>query len=285
MEPLPPGWRVLLDALYLRLDSLERAYRYVLGAFVMLALLTPLDNLLEIPHGVFLWVSGADRPFAEWKRDYDPVAVANSPTVMTAQGLDLRGLPPVTALPSIGFYWMLAFTAIFMGGQYWFFPKWGVSFAIPVFGLFAGGLAGGALLLLLEYAAGLRLVDTKFRAAARPGGWVGSFAQLFGGWQNRPWVYLVVLATALAAAWLAVRLLRRDPVWGRLLMLLILCIGAAAESLAGFAVDLATRIRQPAAFLTGTFVSLLIGAPMVLWTVGPLIKAWRLHRASSSGGP
>ncbi len=286
MERRPSGWSILADEVYARLAGVERVYRLLLGGFVVLALMAPLDNVLELPHGAFLWSVGAERPFSEWRRDYDRVAAEKTPQARNERGLVLRALPPLTALPGIGFYWMLAFTGIFLAGQRWFFPTArGVSIAAPVFGLFAGGLTGSALLLFLEFSGSLQRMDRRFRLAAENGGWIGRLSALFGGWQNRPWIHIVVFVAAAIAGIAALRLLRRDPERGRFHLLSILFMGAAAESLAGFAVDLATRIRQPTAFLTGTFVTLLIAVPMTIWAPAPLLRAWRERRQAEVPTP
>ena len=279
MEQLPAGWRILADKVYSHIDSLQYWYRYLLAVFILFTLVAPVDNLLEVPHGVYLWAAGEQHPFAQWKKDYDPGVV----NAVKPDGLNLGMLPPLTALPGLGFNAGLLIAAIFLGTQYSFLPHRGVSLAVPVFGWFLGALAGSATLLFLEFAARLRLLDEQARLAAAAEGWMSRAVSLAGGWQNRPWVYAVVAVTGSIAAIFARRLLRKDPERGRLHLLLILFVGAASISLAGFAVDLATRIRQPATFLSGTFVTLLIAGSMVVWSLGPLLEAWKQSR--SKGAP
>lgn len=46
MERRPSGWSILADEVYARLAGVERVYRLLLGGFVVLALMAPLDNVL-----------------------------------------------------------------------------------------------------------------------------------------------------------------------------------------------------------------------------------------------
>ncbi|MFN7918757.1 MAG: hypothetical protein U0Q16_01590 [Bryobacteraceae bacterium] len=284
MDDLPSGWRVVAGIVYSKVPSFERWYRIALAGFILFTLVTPLDNLVELPHGLYLWAGGEAEPFAQWKRDYDPEVASRSPVGMTSDGLRLAAQPPLTALPGLGFLPAILIAVTFLGTQYFFFPRHGFSLAVPVFGWFSGGLAGSAALLFLEYTARLRSLDERMRQAASGADWIGT-AIRWAGWQNRPWVYLVIAVFGVIAAIAARRLLRRDPAEGRLMLLLILLAGSLGESLAGFAVDLATRIRQPATFLSGTFVTLLISGSMVMWTIGPLLTAWRQARQLSEPAP
>lgn len=271
-----------------RLFGFRRAAWAVQVALFAFLLITPFDNLIEVPHGVFRLLRGDSGPFDAWKAYSVP---APAKPASPKPPIDIRSLPRSSALehaPFVGWY-RLGVIALFIWFQWEFVrlsrgrvPRLSVRLLIPsaVFGLYFGAILGTWYLTILDFGGVLQAVDRSILMVLRQGGWK---AALLGDWTerilgvpadlNRPWVYMIMAISGCGAFAYAFHVLRRrGPRLGSRALVVLLAASSAMSAFVAGPIDIAARTSEPSSFLTGTFVSLLIAIPMFLWSLWPLTE-------------
>lgn len=259
-------------------------------AFLTLVCVTPLDNVVELPHAVLSALNGLPDPFGSWKSTYD--FETRAPEALGKNGLDLAALPPLSNLIEfpVNDEGRRLLVVVFVLLQATFaiaaftrptrrMRRVVVPVCAVTFGVFSAALIVGLLLVFLDFAAVLQSVDSFLKPFADETGWTGL---LFGSWSaaalgfdrqyNRPWVFslIVLLATPLAVG-SAYRLRARD--FRRIIarMLLLLLTMSSLIAFLGFCIDTAVRSRLTDTFMSGSFVAILFALPMAIWAALPLV--------------
>lgn len=252
-----------------------------LSLFVFI-LTTPFDNLIEIPHAVFRFFRGDQTPLSDWRVSElvlsDPVNIERA----------FRESAMMHA-PFVG-QWRFMVIGLFLGFQQAFIRnlrtpgrpcRWRhVGVPLLVFAVYTGGLAGGAALTLADFGGTLPAIDRTLVVAMREGGWK---ALLLGQWMadltglppelNRPWIYhLDIFVGTGAAIWARYAWRRLDAAAFCFRLLAVLFGGSLFIAAFAIPVDVAARTAEPSQFLTGSFVTLLIAMPMIVWSLWPAVE-------------